>query len=313
MASTTATRLPLDVSFYQNNIDADTIFCKTLLEALADGTKDAAEAAHDLDAWVTGESTRQLEELRSRPGVIEKTAYGTVSRANTPNASGYVEHFFKGFPSLGTIFAPHEAGQTRLIAFLEALMAIPLHQAPETFTNTTNLEEVESISLWPRGVIDPDTFRVHAAKIDCVGSGLEVLGSEAFLGWRNYQSALARITMTGFSDCSFLCGLRGILPKGKKYSLPTPKVQEGIRPADMGFRIQAAVQWLLEPDEACWVYVQCSKKEKTDKDNPRDTWSKENWVIWKAQLAFYRDNDLVEPSARDAARQALERMIEVEA
>ena len=163
MASTTATRLPLDVSFYQNNIDADTIFCKTLLEALADGTKDAAEAAHDLDAWVTGESTRQLEELRSRPGVIEKTAYGTVSRANTPNASGYVEHFFKGFPSLGTIFAPHEAGQTRLIAFLEALMAIPLHQAPETFTNTTNLEEVESISLWPRGVIDPDTFRVHAA------------------------------------------------------------------------------------------------------------------------------------------------------
>lgn len=81
----------------------------------------------------------------------------------------------------------------------------------------------------------------------------------------------------------------------------------------MGTRIHAAVQWLLEPDEARWVYERCSKKEKTDKDNPRDTWSRENWGIWKAQLAFYRDNDLVEFSAREAARKALERMTEVEA
>lgn len=163
MASTPAIQLPLDVSFYQDSTDADTIFCKTLLEALADGTIDAAEAAHDLDAWVTGECTRQLEELRSRPGVVEKTSYGIVSRANTPNASGYVEHFFKGFPSIGAVFPPHDAGQTRLITFLEALMAMPLHQAPETFTNTTDSEQVESISLWSCGIIDPDTFRVHAA------------------------------------------------------------------------------------------------------------------------------------------------------
>jgi hypothetical protein len=73
------------------------------------------------------------------------------------------------------------------------------------------------------------------------------------------------------------------------------------------------MQWLLDPDEACWVYGQCNKKEKTDKDSPRDTWSRENWGIWKVQLAFYRDNDLVEPSARDAARHAVERMIEMEA
>lgn len=119
--------------------------------------------------------------------------------------------------------------------------------------------------------------------------------------------------MIGFSDCSFLCGLRSILPKGKKYSLPTPKVRAAIRPADMGTRIHAAVQWLLEPEEARWVFQRCNEKEKTDKENPRDTWSKENWVIWKAQLKFYRDNDLVEMSARDAARKALEQMIEVEA
>lgn len=157
----------------------------------------------------------------------------------------------------------------------------------------------------------PSDF-VHV-EIDGVGSGLEVLGSEASMRWRNYQSTLARITMTGFSDCSFLCGLRGILPTGNKYNLPNSKVQAGIRPADMGTRIHAAVQWLLEPDEARWVYERCSKKEKTDKDNPRDTWSRENWGIWKAQLAFYRDNDLVEFSAREAARKALERMTEVEA
>lgn len=164
MATAAANRLTLDVAFYRDNTDADTIFCKTLLEALADGTKDAAKAAHDLDAWVTGKSTRQLEGLRSQPGIIGKTAYGTVSRADTPNASGYVEHFFKGFPNLGAIFSPHDAGQARLIAFLEALMAMPLHQAPEMFTDDTDSGMVESIALWPPGVIDPDTFRVHAAR-----------------------------------------------------------------------------------------------------------------------------------------------------
>jgi hypothetical protein len=307
MAAGTAACLPLDISVYQDSNDRDTVFCKTLLQVLADGTKDAGEAAHDLDAWVTSESTSRLEELRSRPGLVGP------GRESTPNASGYVDRFFQGFPSLCTIFQPHHVGQTRLIAFLEALTAIPTHQAPDSFSNTPNLSAVDSITLWPRGVIDPDTFRVHAAAIDQAGSGLYDPDSEAAVRWRNYQSTLARITMSGFSDCSFLCGLRGILPQDKKYTLPTPKVQAGIRPADLGGRILAAAQWLIAVDEARWVYERCREKEKTDKGNPRDTWSRENWMIWRVQLEFYQRDHRVAPAAREAASAALKQMTAVEA
>lgn len=131
--------------------------------------------------------------------------------------------------------------------------------------------------------------------------------------WRNYQSALARITMSGFTDCSFLCGLRSILPQGgKKVKAPTPKVVCGTRPKDIGGRICAAVQWLAGPEEARWVYERCMEKGKTDKANPWDTWSKENWDTWKAQLGFYESDDRVEVWARAAARKALLQMRAVE-
>lgn len=118
--------------------------------------------------------------------------------------------------------------------------------------------------------------------------------------------------MTGFSDCSFLCSLHDFLPTAKKYTLPTPKVWCGTRPADIGGRIVAAVQWLLEVEKARWVYQQCSKKEKMDKGNPRVTWNKEHWSIWKAQLEFYGDDERVETAAREAAKKALQQMRAVE-
>lgn len=120
--------------------------------------------------------------------------------------------------------------------------------------------------------------------------------------------------MTGFSDCSFLCGLRDILPQsGKRNACPTPKVVCGTRPADIGGRIRAAVQWLVGPEEAGWVYDRCREKERTDRGDPRHTWSTENWEIWKAQLAFYEGDDRVEVWARDAARKGLLQMRAVEA
>lgn len=153
---------------------------------------------------------------------------------------------------------------------------------------------------------------------------LETPGSEASTRWRNYQSTLARITISGFSDCSFLCGLRDILPKGhggkRVAKCPTPKVECGTRPADIGFRLRGAVQWLMagadeeeQEQGARWVYERCRRKEKTEARNPWDTWSRENWEIWKVQLAFYEADDRVELWAREAARTALLRMEAVEA
>jgi hypothetical protein len=163
MAAGMATQLPLDISLYQDSTDRDVLFCKQLLQALADGTRNAAEAAQDLDNWIMNESTRRLEDHRSRPELVATSTHETPSRANTPNASGYVELFFQGFSSLCAIFPPHHEGQTRVIAFLEALMEMPEHRAPESLSNALELSDDDSITLWPRGVIEPDTFRVHAA------------------------------------------------------------------------------------------------------------------------------------------------------
>ncbi|KAF2819603.1 hypothetical protein CC86DRAFT_375087 [Ophiobolus disseminans] len=314
MAAGTATQLPLDLVHYQDiTDDPDIDFVKTHLQAIADGTKEAAEAAQDLDAWVTGKSTRRLKELRSRPELIEWMAHGSSSPSTSPNASGYVGCFFQVFPGLCTIFPPHHAGQTRVVAFLETLMEMPTHQVPELFPNVDDLSKVDNVALWPRGSISPQPFRVHAARIDHMCYGSYASDSEASVRCRNYQHTLARITMAGIVDCSFLCDLDGILPSSKKYTLPTHKVQSGTRPADIGGRICAAVQWLLDADKARWVYQRCNEKEKTDKANPWDMWSKEHWSIWKTQLKFYQGDDRVEPAAREAARKALERMAAVEA
>ncbi|KAK7917598.1 hypothetical protein PG985_011206 [Apiospora marii] len=307
--------LPLDLSLYDSDPDQDDIFCKNLLRALADGTREPADAARELDAWVTRQSMRSLEEFRARPELVQSD--GTVvHQTSTPNASGFLQRFFQGFPRICALFLSHHPGQTRVIEFLEALLAMPAHDAPDHFPDADDLGNVTTVALWPRGVLDPDTFRIYDAELlsESVSAELETPGSEAGTRWRNYQSALARITMTGFSDCSFLCGLRDILPQGgKKATCPTPKVVCGTRPADIGGRIRAAVQWLVEPEEARWVYERCREKEKTDRANPRDTWSKENWEVWKVQLAFYEGDDRVEVWAREAARKALLQMRAVEA
>ncbi|KAK8068475.1 hypothetical protein PG996_007587 [Apiospora saccharicola] len=289
-------RLPLDLSLYGDDPDQDDLFCKDLLQALADGTRDPAEGARELDTWVMRKSTRRLEEFRARPELVKGDG-AIVYQGSTPNASGFLQTFFQGFPRICTIFPSHSPGQMRIVEFLEALLAMPAHDAPDHFPDADDLGNVTMVALWPRGVLDPDTFRIYDAELmsESVKAELKTPGSEAGTRWRNYQSALARITMTGFSDCSFLCGLRDILPQsGKKAACPTPK-------------------WLVEPEEARWVYEQCGKKEKTDsRANPRDTWSKENWEMWKVQLGFYEGDDRVEIWAREAARKALLQMRAVE-
>lgn len=158
--------LNLDVPMFEDNADQSTIFCRTILQALADGTKTATKAAQEFDVWIVGESTRRLQEIRSRPELIERMNDGHISRSSTPNASGNIEHFFQGFPMLCAIFPPQHEGQTRVIAFLEALMAMPAHEAPDHFSSADDLSKVDNITLWSTEstrVDYRDAFRIHAA------------------------------------------------------------------------------------------------------------------------------------------------------
>lgn len=160
--------LSLDLSLYDNDPDQDDIFCKHLLQALADGTRDPVDAAQDLDAWVLRESTRRLEELRARPELVQSDGTA-VHQSRTPNASGLLHRFFQGFPRICALYPPHDPGQTRIVEFLGALLSMPAHDAPDYFPDADDLGNVATVTLWPRGVLDPDTFRIYDAGMPTSG------------------------------------------------------------------------------------------------------------------------------------------------
>ncbi|KAI1444156.1 hypothetical protein F5Y02DRAFT_181498 [Annulohypoxylon stygium] len=300
----------LILSLYEED-DADDQFCKGLMQALVDGSQKPAQVAANLDAWIVKESSSRLQKITDQPDLIAKDEDGHMLRTSMPNASGYVERFFQSFPNLCSVFPPHHDGQTRIIQFLEALLAIPSHEVPDCFVEGDSPKDVNKITLWSERGYSTEYIRIGADAIRYPGSGIETSGSESEIRWRNYQSAIARITLTGFSECGFTSALRDILPSGKKY--PSLSVRVASKPDTIGGHILAAAQWLIWPDEARYVYQQCKKKEKVDKKNPRDTWSMENWRIWKAQFQLFASDEKIDLRARETAKKVVDRIVEVEA
>ncbi|KAI1086499.1 hypothetical protein F5B19DRAFT_139129 [Rostrohypoxylon terebratum] len=299
----------LVLTLYEDD-DADDQFCKGLMKALVDDSQTPSQVAANLDAWIVKESSSRLQKIIDQPDLIAKDEDGHMLRTSMPNASGYVERFFQSFPSLCSVFPPHHDGQTRIIQFLEALLAIPSHDVPDCFVEGGSPKDVKKITLWSDRGYSTEYIRIGADAIRYPGSGIETPGSEPEIRWRNYQSAIARITLTGFSECGFTSALRDILPSGKKD--PSFSVRVTSKPDTIGGHVLAAAQWLIWPDEARYVYQQCKKKEKVDKKNPRDTWCMENWGIWKAQFQFFALDEKIDPRARQAAKKAIDRMAEVE-
>ncbi|KAI0116928.1 hypothetical protein F4814DRAFT_267215 [Daldinia grandis] len=301
--------LPLILDLYDDE-DVEDRFCVGLLRALVDGSQTPSWVATELDTWVVQESSRKLHVLRERPSFIKTDDTGRVLRRSTPNASGYVDRFFQFFPNLCSVFPPYHSGQTRIVQFLEALVAMPEHQAPDYFLDDDALKDVQMMSLWSDKGCSTEELRIGADAIRYPGSGIDTPGSEAEARWRNYQSTLARIAMTGFSDCGFNSALRDIMPYGKK--CPSFNVRMTSKPEQIGGHIQGAAQWIIWPDELRYVYEQCKKKEKLDKENPRDTWSMQNWRIWKAQFELAAGDERVDSRARTVASTAVGKMKVIE-
>lgn len=155
------------------------------------------------------------------------------------------------------------------------------------------------------------TLHLGPAAIRYSGSPINTPESEEAARWRNYQSTLARLTMADFSDCSFNSALRDIIPSEKTVPSKHLRVYTS-RPEQFGGHITAAAQWVMYPEEASYVYGHCKRKKRVDKHNPRDTWSMENWEIWKSQFAYFSREDGVDARARETARKALESMETVE-
>lgn len=121
------------------------------------------------------------------------------------------------------------------------------------------------------------------------------------IGWRNWQSFLARITALGFVDCSFLCSLEGILP-------------QSILLADSRISgdVIGGAQWILQPDTGAYVYRQCKAVEKVSEVESRAMWSLEKWGQWKVRLTSISSDNRFAPEVREISKLAVNRMVDLE-
>jgi len=302
---------PLDVQLFRDDDDDEDLVYKKKLHALVVGDVTPSEAATDFDAWIVGESNMRLKELMKRPDprnlTPEEEEQGLSLRALAPNASGYIEMVFPSIAKLLSAFPPFHPKQDSIIQFLEALRAMPEHQVPDGIPAGASNDGDHMITLWPFGgnwMALAEVFRREADEYSYPYSDIEAPGSETQIRWRNWQSAIARITTLGFIDCGFLCALGDILPSSRNY--PDLEKRKIGGPNRIGGDVIAGAQWIMWPDEGRFVYQQCKKVDKLD--GPRAMWSMERWRQWKDQFAFVAGDDRFDSKARLVAKLAGQQM-----
>ncbi|KAH7119919.1 hypothetical protein B0J11DRAFT_534869 [Dendryphion nanum] len=305
---------PLALNLFNEHDDDEDIFYKKNLQDLLDGTVSPSKAASDFDTWVTTSSHQRLTALLSRPFpytlTVEEEKSGTNLRTISPNASGFIELVFPTIARLCSAFPPHHEGQDRIIGFLEALRALPEHRAPDGIPEEAGAEG-HFITLWPFGGnwrALAEVFRREAEDFSYPYSDIETPGSEVQIRWRNFQSAIARLTTLNLIDCGFLCALGNIVPSS--YNYPDFKTRKIGGPNRVGGDVIAGAQWILWPDEGAYVYQQCKKVEKIE--GLRTMWSMERWNVWKEQFAFVTGDERFDTQARAVAKVVGRQMLALE-
>ncbi|KAJ0273996.1 hypothetical protein COL940_009592 [Colletotrichum noveboracense] len=293
----------LSLNLFADDDDEEDILYKRKLQNLIDGTVTPSEAAADFDAWVVQDANNRLKQLLKRPDpknlTPEEEAKGMSLRAIAPNASGSIDLEFPTIAKLCSAFPPFHPGQDAIVQFLEALRAMPDHQVPDGIPNGDG-DDSHFITLWPFGddwMALTEIFRREAEDI-------ETPGSETQVRWRNFQSAIARITTLGLINCGFLSALGDIMPSSSIY--PDLEKRKIGGPNRVSGDAIAAAQWIMWPDEGRFVYQQCKKLNET---GPRAMWSQERWEVWKEQFAFIAGDERFTPKARVAAKLSREQMI----
>ncbi|KAE8382366.1 hypothetical protein BDV26DRAFT_278148 [Aspergillus bertholletiae] len=303
MASDNKADQPLEIKLFGPHDDDEDLFCKNLLLSLVGGEISPTQAAHDLDKWIVDKANTDLEERKKYPDPWNVPSPESPSWV-APNPSGLITCFFESFARLCSAFPPGHAGQDRLIHFLEALRTMPKHEVPNYLPNDPPADFYYLLKLWPFGgnwLSLTEVFRVEAEDYGYPYATFATLGSDMQVGWRNWQSLLARITAFGFIDCSFLCALEGILPQLK---MPAQSRVAG--------DVIGGVQWILQPDTGLYVYQQCKAVEKVSQLDSRAMWSWERWGQWKARLASISNDDGFVLEVREMARLAVDRMVELD-
>ncbi|KAB8275419.1 hypothetical protein BDV30DRAFT_236785 [Aspergillus minisclerotigenes] len=294
---------PLDIKLSGPHDDEEDIFFKDLLLSLVGGEISPNEAANNLNKWIVENSNTDLEERKRYPDPWNVPSPENPSWV-APNPSGLITCFFESFARLCSAFPPGHVGQDRLIQFLEALRDMPKHEVPNYLPNDPPEDFYYLLELWPFGgswLGLTEVFRTEAEDRGYSYATFATPGSDMQIGWRNWQSILARITALRFVDCSFLCALEGILPQSK---MPPHSRVSG--------DVLGGVQWILHPDTGLYVYRQCKAVEKVSTSDSRAMWSLERWGQWKDRLETIASDDTFAPEVREIARLAVDRMGELE-
>ncbi|OJJ85929.1 uncharacterized protein ASPGLDRAFT_122491 [Aspergillus glaucus CBS 516.65] len=306
----------LDPKLYSDDDDEEDIFWKRKLEALLNGDVTPSQAATDFDSCVVEEANTCHVELLKRPDprslTVEEEENGVPStRAIAPNPSGNIELVFPWIATLCSAFPPHHEKQDKIIQFLEALRDMPKHDVYEGVPPENSDEPYNTTTLWPFGgnwMALAEVFRIETYEFSYPYSNIETPGSETQLRWRNFQSAIARLTSSGLINCSVLCALADILPSSQSY--PDLEKRKVGGPNRVGGDVIAGAQWVLWPGQGQYVYQECRKKD--DIDGPRQMWSMQHWKQWKEQFEFVAGDERFGEQARLVARLARHQMLAYE-
>ncbi|EQB57551.1 hypothetical protein CGLO_02308 [Colletotrichum gloeosporioides Cg-14] len=300
----------LSLNLFTDDDDEEDILYKGKLQNLIDGTVTPSEAADDFDAWVVRDANNRLKELLKRPDpknlTSEEEAKGMSLRAIAPNASGSIDLVFPTIAKLCSAFPPFHPGQDAIVQFLEALRAMPKHQVPDGIPDGDE-DDSHLITLWPFGedwMALTEIFRREADEYSYPYSDIETPGSETQVRWRNFQSAIARITALGLINCGFLSALGDIMPSSSAY--PDLEKRKIGGPNRISGDAIAAAQWVMWPDEGRFVFQQCKKLHET---GSRAMWSQERWGVWKEQFTIIAGDERFTPKARVAAKLSRKQMI----
>ncbi|PYI28892.1 hypothetical protein BP00DRAFT_350127 [Aspergillus indologenus CBS 114.80] len=118
----------LDLNLLEDWDDEEDIWYKKLLISLVDGETSPTQAATEIDTYITTESNERYEIHRAytyhRDQMPPHTEEVTVG---APAPGAHFEMVVRWITRLASAFPPEHVGQDRIVAFLEALRALPRH------------------------------------------------------------------------------------------------------------------------------------------------------------------------------------------
>ncbi|KZZ93735.1 hypothetical protein AAL_05451 [Moelleriella libera RCEF 2490] len=295
----------LDYRLFDGDDDAETVAYKQILNGVISQTLPPAEAARQMDEWVTQEAVSRLTKFEDRnpPLSLSDEEMDNIHLV-APNPSRHMDMMIGSIARVSSACPPGHPSQTRLVEFLQALKELPRHEVPNVSYDENHAPVWGTKVIWPFGTEASEffvpLFQREATDLAYPYSDVETPGSESQIRWRNLQSFMAQLTTLDLIDCRSASALNYILPSFYAYPDLDQRGQDGTR--RIAADLEAAAQWLLPDDARTWVRRRCM-------ENAGELWTEGNWDIWRQQLAFFA-NDERFPAATRALAAAIQAKIE---